>query len=341
MLQQMDLDTALLDLVQEEIPLCRRPFAELACRLDVDEAMVLERLWALHDGPAAPIRQMSAIFDSKSLGYESTLVAAKVEESRIAEAAAIISRHPGVSHNYRRDHAYNLWYTLAVPPDTRLGLNKTIEILHRQSGSLATRILPTLKMYKIGVKFDLGSSAGRSRTSVAPRHRPAPLSLTEPYKRMIRALQRDLPIVSAPFDDLARLAEVSVEELLTTADLFLRRGLMRRFSAVLRHRELGFDANAMGVWPVPAAQQDAFGEAAARFPEVSHCYLRPAYVDWPYTIFTMIHAKDREQAGAILNGISDATGMKDYSVLYSTEEFKKVRVRYFEADIAGWEAENS
>jgi hypothetical protein len=104
----------------------------------------------------------------RSLGYESCLVAARVQESRIDSAAAEISRHPGVSHNYRRDHAYNLWYTVAVPPDSALGLERTVQTLHQRSGAVVSRLMPALKVYKIGVKFNLtGEDLPRSNTPIA------------------------------------------------------------------------------------------------------------------------------------------------------------------------------
>jgi siroheme decarboxylase len=130
------LDQALLNALQTEVPLVRRPFAAIAERAGngISEIDALARVADLKTGSRKIIRQISAIFDSKSLGYQSTLVAARVEEAQLEKAAEVINRHPGVSHNYRRNHAFNLWYTLAVPPDSPLGLEKTLEILHRQSG---------------------------------------------------------------------------------------------------------------------------------------------------------------------------------------------------------------
>jgi DNA-binding Lrp family transcriptional regulator len=112
---------------------------------------------------------------------------------------------------------------------------------------------------------------------------------------------------------------------------------MRRFAAVLRHRELGFNANGMGVWAVPPDQQDSFGATAATFPAVSHCYLRPTYPDWPYSIFTMVHARSRDECEQTLANIALATGIREYTSLYSTLEYKKVRVRYFTGEIDAWE----
>jgi DNA-binding Lrp family transcriptional regulator len=330
-------DARLLQVIQEAIPLVRRPFARLGEQIGWSEAEVMERLQQLKTKPNKVIRQISAIFDSGSLGYRSTLVAARIDPSRLEEAAAIISKHPGVSHNYERQHDYNLWYTLAVPPDSQLGLDRTVAELHRQSGALATRMLPTLKLFKIGVKFDMG---GESLPAVAkteaPKLPPRPLVLAD--KRIIRVLQKDLPIIPEPFDAWAAAAGVPVDTLLSLANEYQQRKWMRRFSAVLHHREAGFTANAMGVWAVPADHQEAFGKVAAGFPQVSHCYLRPSYEDWPYNLFTMVHGTSREGCEKVLADISRVSGITNYRALYSTREFKKIRVQYFLDDIPQWES---
>ncbi|MGD0540093.1 MAG: Lrp/AsnC family transcriptional regulator [Tepidisphaeraceae bacterium] len=341
--QLHDVDGQLLAAVQEQVPLSPRPFADIARSLEVPESLVLDRLRALRTGPHSAIRQIGAIFDSGSLGYQSTLVAAKVPEHRLAAAAAVIDEHPGVSHNYGRDHEYNLWYTLAVAPDSRLGLEATAQILHRRSGAVATRLLPTLKMYKIGVKLDLGGGASDRLQSPCGKipakpmaHHPA-VALSQRDIEFVRVLQRDLPIVQRPFDAWAREVGVTVDELLAAAKRFRIRGIMRRFSAVLRHRQLGFDANAMGVWIVPPPRQDELGAVAAGFSQVSHCYLRPSYPEWPYNIYTMIHARRRAEGEIILKDIAAATGIQRYAALYSTHEYKKVRIQYFTGDAEAWE----
>ncbi len=336
------LDTRLLNLIQTEVPLVERPFADLGRSLGVDEGEVLRRIGQLKSPPRPVIRQISAIFDSKALGYQSTLVAGRIDDSRLEQAAAIINRHPGVSHNYRRTHAYNLWYTLAVPPDSRLGLQGTVDVLHRQSGALATRLMPTLKLFKIGVKLDIGGDSDQPparapQFTEKDRQQALAFEITEADKRMIRVLQQDLPIVPRPYEQWAIQAGVSVPELLHAAQAYKARSQMRRFSAVLKHREVGFSANAMGVWVVAAPQQDEFGRIAAGFSAVSHCYLRPTYEDWPYNLFTMVHAVSEEACNAVLADISKATGVSEYAALYSTKEFKKTRVQYFEHDNETWE----
>lgn len=333
------LDAALLAILQQEIPLVDRPFAEIGRRLDLDELETLRRIRRMSAQPGAVIRQISAIFDSPSLGYKSCLVAAKVDEARLDEAAEIINRHPGVTHNYQRNHAYNLWFTLAVPPDSTLGLERTLEILSRQSGAAGCRMLPSLKLYKIGVKFDLtGENDASARSEPVARSRvndTAGISAAD--RRMIRALQMNLPLVPEPFRALAVEAGEPTNQLLAAAQRYLRTGVMRRFAAVLRHRAAGFGANAMGVWIVPPGREDEFGAIAASFDAVSHCYRRPTYADWPYSVFTMVHGKDRAACEAVLAEISGLTGVKDYAALYSSREFKKTRLRYFTPEIADWE----
>ncbi|MEI8198101.1 MAG: Lrp/AsnC family transcriptional regulator, partial [Phycisphaerae bacterium] len=337
-------DQQLLTVLQQPLPLVEEPFAVIAQRVGLSTVETLRRITALRHGATGPqgggtgkgsgvIRQISAIFDSRSLGYQSLLVAAKVPPEHLEAAAAVINQHPGVSHNYQRNHAYNLWYTLALPPDSRLGLERTIEILRQASGALAMRPLPSLRMFKIGVRFDVGG--GGDEAEAAPAEpttgRPAgtigtavPHVLTEQERILIRLLQQDLPLVDRPFDDWAQQAGLTTPELLAAAQRFLDLGLMRRFSAVLRHRAAGIVANAMGVWEVPPEKQESFGLTASGFAQVSHCYARPTFEDWPYSLFTMVHATTPAECESVMAEISKATGITRYGVLYSTREFKKV-----------------
>lgn len=333
----------LLDLIQTEFPLVERPFAALAEQLRLTEDYVIARTATLKDKAAGVIRQISAIFDSRALGYEGCLVAAKIDPLKIDEAVTAINAHPGVSHNYLRNHAYNLWYTVAVPPDSKLGLERTVQILHDRSGANVTRLLPALRMFKIGVKFNLSEDASTpARDADAEVHSAPPtIDVTLRDKAMIRVLQQDVPIVARPFDAWAHEAGCSVAELLDAAKGYIATGAMRRFSAVLRHRAAGFGANAMGAWIIPPDQHESFGAAAASFNAVSHCYLRPTYDDWPYSIFTMVHGKQAGDCEAVLAEISRATNMNQYTALYSTHEYKKVRVKYFTREIPEWESSAS
>jgi len=338
-------DATLLGVLQETMPFTEHPFAELGKRCDLTEEETLARVKALKE--AKVIRQISAIFDTRSLGYASSLVAAKVAPERLDAAVAVINPHPGVSHNYLRNHEFNLWYTIAVPPTSRLGLDGTVDLLHRLSGAESTRLLPTLRLFKIGVRFDLEGDA-RPEDQSAPAYTEAnrveagPLTAKE--IEFVRIMQRDLALVPSPFVAVAKELDLSFAEAATMHQRFLATGRMRRFAAVLHHRKAGFGANAMGVWAGPTDDPEALrrmGETMAGFRAVSHCYQRPSYPEWPYNLFTMVHGKSEEECEQALAAIEQATGITDRHSLYSTKEFKKVRVSYFTDAEAQWEEDHA
>ncbi|MEI8314899.1 MAG: Lrp/AsnC family transcriptional regulator [Verrucomicrobiota bacterium] len=334
-----DIDKRLLTLIQTEVPVDAHPFASIGAKLGgLNEAEVIARINTLKENRV--IRQISAIFDTQSLGYESSLVACQCDPQREDEVAGIISAHPGVSHNYRRDHAFNIWYTLAVAPTSRLGLAGTIEILHRQTGAISTRPLPTLRLFKIGVELDVaGTGKAGDKGAVRYDHtrRQAATPLSELEIRYVRAMQHDLPVTPAPFVAIAGDLGVSLEELQQLTAGMITAGRLRRFSAVLRHRELGFSANGMGIWAVPEADVLRVGEQMAAYRAVTHCYRRPTYPDWLYNVFTMIHARSREECHAVVDQLAHETGITAHNVLFSSKEYKKVRVQYFTEAEAEWE----
>jgi DNA-binding Lrp family transcriptional regulator len=338
--QTMDaLDKELLNLLQEGIDLVPRPFLALAEKLGTDEKTVMARIRELKKDP---IRQISAIFDTRTLGYKSSLVAAKIPEERLDQAAQIINQHPGVTHNYKRNHDYNLWFTIAVPPNSRLGLEKTVEILGELAEVDVIRLMPTLKLFKIGVQLDMTGKEDGAKAKAKPSYseedrQKADKMVTDFDIAVIRELQKDLPIEPRPFDGWAKNIGITTEELLEAGRNMIKRKQMRRFSAVLNHRKAGFRFNGMGVWAVPAEKADEIGPKMGSFKAVSHCYLRPTYPDWPYSIFTMVHGRSLEECERVLQAIEDETGIKERATLYSTKEYKKTRVSYFTPEMEEWE----
>ncbi len=327
---QLDrLDQLILNRLQSDFPLVPRPFAAIAQDLDLAEAEVLRRIKDLK--VARVIRQISAIFDSRALGYQSSLVAFQINPERLDEAAGIVSAHPGVSHNYAREHRINLWFTITLPPGE--DLRGTAEELGRRAGAEKILFLPTIRLFKIGVNFDLtGEADMTAETAPAADGVKAiqPAVLTPAETNAVRELQDDLPVESRPFARAAGRLGCREEELLDLGSSFIRRGVMRRFAAVIRHRKAGFAANAMGVWVVPEAEVDRVGTVMGSFAGVSHCYQRPSYPpEWPFNVFTMVHGRTLDDCREILGAISQRTGIHQYDLLLSTKEYKKVRVRYF------------
>lgn len=339
------IDAALLGVLQENIPFVERPFAELGKRCGISENETLARVKSLKQEKI--IRQISAIFDTRSLGYASSLVAAKIAPENLDAAVAVINSHPGVSHNYLRNHDYNLWYTIAVPPLSQLGLEGTVNHLHKLSGAESTRLLPTIRLFKIGVRFDVEGFAkphDQSTPSYTEESRSEIRPLTTLEMEFVRRMQCDIALVPEPFSAVADELGLLFEEAAAIHNEFLTSGRMRRFAAVLHHRKAGFGANAMGVWAGPQDDPEALqkiGETMAGFSAVSHAYQRPSYPDWPYNLFTMVHGKSEEECEQTLAAIAEATGITDRHALYSTKEFKKVRVRYFTNEEMKWEAENA
>jgi DNA-binding Lrp family transcriptional regulator len=280
------------------------------------------------------------VFDTRSLGYESVLVAAKVAPVKIEQAAAAINEHPGVSHNYLRTADYNLWFTLAVPPDSKLGLDKTAARLAALGGAASYRLLPATRVFKIGMKLPLADSEVDLPASTSPQQacqECRPLDLTPLNKAAILALQEDLPVEPRPFDAIAARHGLTVEGVLAAARDFQAASVMRRYAAVLRHRKIGFAVNCMTVWSVPANREEEVGAALAGFTEVTHCYLRPAWPDWPYNLYAMVHCRSDQQCRDLVGRMKAAAGIEEMIEVYSTREFKKVRLEYFSPAFEEWE----
>jgi DNA-binding Lrp family transcriptional regulator len=333
-----DLDRRLLNLMQGSFPLHARPYAAVAAAAQCTEQEVLARVTRLLADRI--IRQVTPIYDTRALGYASMLVAAKVDPEHPWAAAKIVNTHPGVSHNYLRNHEFNMWFTIAVERDSKLGLEGTLEVLSRLTGAESIRQLPTLKLFKI--RMDLEMEGGTAAlASPGAESAPAPLDAIDYDERdvaVIRATQGDLPVVTEPYAAAAAELGMGVDALLEQMTEMRERGLLRRVAAILYHRRAGFSANGMGVWKVPADQIESLGPRMASYRGISHCYQRPTYADWPYSVFTMAHGRSKEECDAVLDAIALDTQIEERATLYSSTEFKKVRLLYFTDSFKEWEA---
>ncbi len=336
-----DFDKRLLNTMQGAFPIEPRPYAAVARALEVPEGRVLQRVQELLDERI--IRQVTPIYDTRALGYGSMLVAARVDPEHPWRPAKIINSHPGVSHNYLRNHDFNMWFTIAVEEDSALGLDGTLEVLQRLTGAESIRQLPTLKLFKIRMDLELvGGTDELAKAAVAEE----PVELEkQPFdeldKAVIRATQGDLPVVSEPYAAAAGQLGMTVDALVEHLGAMADRGLLRRVAAILYHRRAGFSANGMGVWKVPDDRVLDVGPRMAAYRGISHCYQRPTYADWPYSIFTMAHGRSKEECDAILDAIAaENPEIEDRATLYSSTEFKKIRLLYFTDDFKRWEREH-
>jgi DNA-binding Lrp family transcriptional regulator len=336
-----DVDRQLLNLLQGSFPIEPRPFARVAELAGLPEDEVLTRTQRLLDERI--IRQLTPIYDTRAFGYGSMLVAAKVDPEHPWRAAKVINAHPGVSHNYLRNHDFNIWFTIAVEPDSKLGLDGTLDVLAREAGAESIRQLPTLKLFKI--RMDLEMQAGTEALATAAVAEEPAETDPQPYdewdRQVVRATQGDMPVVPEPFAPAAAELGVPQQQLLDHLEGMRERRLLRRVAAILFHRRAGFSANGMGVWRVPDGDIAQVGPRMASFRGISHCYQRPTYEDWPYSVFTMAHGRSKEECDAILDAIAADTGIADRATLYSSTEFKKIRLLYFTEDFKNWEREHA
>jgi len=328
-MQELDQrDRELLGALQSDIPLVSTPFAFLGQSLDMSEKEVIKRTERLRR--EGVIRHLAAHFDARALGYRSCLVAARVPADRIDDAAAIVSAHPGVTQNYRRNNDLNLWFTLFVSPQSKVGLERTIDTLASDAGCETVRPLPTLRLYKTSGADGDSSSDPETHGEYTP--------LTPQEVECVRLLQQELPLQPRPFDVLARNSAIAPEDLLAVTRTLQKRGAMRRFCATVAPRKTGFAASAMGVWVVPQDHADDYAHKLAQHRSVSHCFLRPVYDDWPYNLYTTVHARSVDECESVINDLAKDSGLTQKQSLYPTKEYKKVRVSFFSREAEEWES---
>jgi DNA-binding Lrp family transcriptional regulator len=295
----------ILNRIQNIFPVDSFPYRVIGSELGLAEEEVFRRVEDLKK--TAVIRRLGGIFDSRRLGYKSTLCAAKVPDARIRSAAEFLDGISEVTHNYLRDHTLNMWFTVIALSQERL--DQIIESVRLALGSNELYSLPAEKVFKISVTFRLGNGMDPDRKehkqeiriySGKKSSREMNLNgdaFTEKDKQLIRCLQGNLPSSLRPFAELAARLQWNEAEVLSRIQRFLDNGALRRLGAVLYHRTAGFTSNAMGVWIVPEARIDEVGATMAKFEQVSHCYQRRGFPGWPYNLFTMVHGVPTRSAG--------------------------------------------
>ncbi len=321
-----DLDTIdqkLLSLLQRDFPLVSRPYQALAQRLALKEKEVIGRIQGLKD--KGLVRQISPVLDARCLGYQSTLIAMKIPESGLKQTEELLTRHTGVSHAYERENEFNIWFTLSLPPTANV--DEELEKMKTATGARATIALPALKLFKISAYFGTDGEdeaiSGKSGPDL-----PQKVELGPAERRVINALQQDLPLTPAPFDAIAAEAGMGVTDFITLCQSLIERGAIRWFGASVNHRKAVYQGNAMTCWVASSQMVDSAGRELAKLPAVSHCYERKTGPLWPYNLFAMFHGDTREACRDMLDEVSHRLGLPEYIVLFSTREIKKTRVKY-------------
>lgn len=318
--------------LQRGIEPVARPFQSL----EISEDAVLALLHRAEE--EGLLRRFGGVFDARRLGYKSILCALDVSPEQMAEKAAVIVAHPGVTHCYERRPLHGggdyplLWFTLAMLHDE---FEAGLTVLRAQLAPCVLLELPALRRFKIDVVFDL-QTRQRDETfpgldvSVAPSTEEVFRIFSPEEKALVSALDQQIPLTARPFAALAETLGQTEEKVLSTLAAWKEQGILRRIGAILYHREAGFKANAMCVWPVDGDVAAAGRRVAAR-PEVSHCYQRPRLERFPFDLYAMIHTGSWEVTDALFKDISSTCGLSNGQLFASGREFKKSSMQYFQS----------
>jgi siroheme decarboxylase len=323
------LDFQLLNGFQRNFPLVPRPFAELARELDTTESKIITRLQRLQDHGA--VSRVGPVFRPNAIGV-SALAALTAPPERLGEIAQYVSAQPEVNHNYEREHAFNLWFVVAAP--ALEPLKAVLRRIERECNCGPVLYLPMLEEYHIDLGFDLldaehGKAAANAAVleNLARDARAPAVTLDQAQQELVAALQDGLPIVPRPFNWLG----MPEAQALPAISRWVDEGIIKRFGIIVRHRELGYTANAMVVWDVPDADVSRVGAALAASGRVSLCYLRARQLPhWRYNLFCMIHGKDRDEVQVRIDDLIEQCGLQEYqhAVLFSRRRFKQRGARY-------------
>ncbi len=316
-----DFQKRLCNRLQEGLPLCAQPFAEMAKLLNSDEAEVLRQTRELKE--SGVVRRLSAFLNHRALGMASTLVTAHVPANRIDEIAVAVNALAGVSHNYLREHDYNLWFTLQGESSNRIA--EILRDLHMQFG-VEFHDLPVTQVFKLDVRFDLEDDDVLTHDVYdVPAMEPVPLR--PEHRQVLDGLQRGVEATSRPFDALLP-AGASPEVILPLLVELKALGVLRRIAAVLDHRKLGYTTNVLLAAEVLPESIAEAGQRLAKFRAVSHCYGRRTFEGWPHNLFAMLHARSETVIERTIREFTSAADVRSYCLLPTAAELKKQPVRH-------------
>jgi DNA-binding Lrp family transcriptional regulator len=351
---QTKLEQQLLAIIQDAFPLEERPYLVLADQLGSDEQSVFAAVEGLRK--SGIIRRIGGVYDSKALGFISRLCAGKVPtvatgaagDNALEKFAAAVNEIPAITHNYVRSHEYNVWFTVIAQSEEEI--QKIVDDVCAKTELHDVHVLSATKKYKINTVMGGRLDAKRGSAGSPPKTRDesgvilsersesknlmqkqSPVRiLSDSDRTRIRIACTDIPHTLTPFKDW----DVSCDEL--REDLALRR--MRRFGAILRHQEAGFAFNAMVCfaetvdsrqWSVDRNSVNPAGAILASKPYISHCYNRPAFEGFPYTLYAMMHAQSAEDLDRYIKEAAESIGNPDFAVLHSIRELKKTSFEFF------------
>lgn len=317
-----DFQKQLCNRLQRGLPICSQPYAEIAKALDSSEANVLEQTSALK--ATGIVRRVAAVVNHRALGFSSTLVTAQVPSEQQALVTEAVNALPGVSHNYLRQHRFNMWFTLQEKSPAQV--QATLSGLQAKFG-IAFHSLPVTKVFKLDVRFDIESDDAVLLQDVERVPQVEAVALTDAHKQVLSALQGGLEVTSRPFDTV-RPDGMTERDLFARLTELLESGVIRRIAGVLNHHKLGFAANVMFAGQVDPEHVVEAGRWLAHSGTVSHCYERETFEGWPYNLFAMLHGRTMAQIQRTLDHLSATGNVRAFELLPTQAELKKQPVRH-------------
>ena len=310
-------DLELLNRFQRAFPLCPRPFQEIATALGQAEEQVLSTVRRLQEQGA--VSRVGAVFAAKALGV-STLAALAVPPAQLEAVAQLVNAYAEVNHNYQREHLFNLWFVLTAASEQRL---QTVLAELEATTALPLLNLPLLEQFHIDLAFNLHDGTRLPTPQTTPC---VPLTLDALDRRLLAALQPGLPLVAEPYQALANAVDSCVAQVLERLQRYMQHGIIKRLGIIVRHRHLGFRANAMLVFDIPDAAVSAVGDRLAQQNGVNLCYRRPRQLPlWRYNLFSMVHGRKRAPVLERIEQLRTACALHPYpyAVLFSQRCFRQ------------------
>lgn len=319
-------DLTLLGQFQHDFPLVAQPFDQIGAQLGLDGELVLERLRECQR--MGQLSRIGAVWNAGA-GGAAALCALAAPPARLAAVAELVNRHPGVNHNYEREHHWNLWYVL-TGADAAAVRATAAQIADWTA--LPALFLPMVRAYRIDLGFDLRQSAALPHVGERPagtRARAVPVAVED--ERLAALVEDGLPLIPRPYDAWAQALGRTPERIQQTMARWLEAGTLRRFGVVVRHHDLGICANAMTVLDVPDEVVDAEGARLAMQAGITLCYRRERHRDWPYNLYFMVHGQDRRAVSELIEQAIAQAGLsgRPRQTLFSGQRFKQTGGSYF------------
>ena len=324
------LQKQLCNALQDGLPICRKPYDDLARYLNNDEETILREIRGLKE--SGVIRRICALINSRALGLTGTLVAAHIPEESLQEVAEAVNSLENVSHNYLRKHYYNLWFTLQAESPKQIDV--TVSNLSGRFG-IDFYSLPVERVFKLDVRFD-AEGEGQLAGDIEQVPKSEAVKLNKMEKQILSKLEGDMEVISDPFDFLPASTsergecskELEIEKVLRIIQGLIDKGVIRRIAAVVDHHKLGFVANVLFCSKVPRDRIVEAGEELAHFGAVTHCYQRGTIENWPYNLYAMMHGKSMGEIQRVINKYIEAERIDSFELLPTATELKKEPVKH-------------